>query len=1062
ELLRDRIQEEMKNSAVLQERVDALEADSTRGADAAEYLARIEELQQQVKELSGRSRDAPADETAIRALEEKIRALTDEIEARDNQIAELKELVDGAPAQPVETDPAQLTALEEENGRLKDELQTLNDALEALRKSGADEASGLRGQVAHLNKEVSDLKEALANARASGDASDVERLVELQEQLEDAQEQLLSLKDRYDCAVAEMEDMRRELEQKPVGSTVYTDEPGASSEDLDRLKEELDALREEVQVLNEELEVMHGQNREQKDELNRLNGALDAKESLIADLKAQLDSTVPQDDARIKILEDEIADLRGTVAARDDAIRGLEEKTARLAELEQLAADKGKEVADKEHSLRRLEDEVRQLNDALCELREKPLSVAPSDQSGAEYVDAQTEISDVDPEEQAKVSSILDFDDGLVQKVDELQALVNALTGENDHYKGEHARIMAEMDALKEDLRNGKLRSDSLEGDKERLMKQVRDLTDLVESLRKDLGAPQDQGEVATLRQEVADLRSHVDELTDAAKGKDETIEQLEKELAIARASAENTERLSELLAEVEGYKAKLGESKEMVDSLLAQLASKDAELAGATTGLRAVTDDDGAELAKARVASLENEVAELRGQLNAKLAEIDAVHKNLVDSDAEAARLREELGGLRVQLEAAQVPEDTERVWMLEDQLQDARKELAELRTALEAKEMETEGLRAELATADPELANKLEASEATVRELRESAEALQDKLHALSDSRAADGDLQKLVEQLEKDLSGAKELVAERDATIDELKQRLRDTEEYDDLKERIAELDDEIAVLNDGLKDKDAEIAELREQLEAQPTATTVYPESGEEVGDAAALREVQDENAALKDELEAKRSLIDELQDEIDGLKQQCSDLKDEMIKLDSANNDKITALQCSLDESRKQIADLQEEVEVLKNTANDIDPAVVESLQEELMKLQEELDDRENTITELQGLLDDQEGKNAEVSAQIEALNRELEEARDANLHSANDERTMALEAEIASLQESLDKANEDLAQKTDECGKAISETGNLRKAVEYYKKLVDDIRAGIVVLDDNLSALDLQ
>ncbi|EET02297.1 Coiled-coil protein [Giardia duodenalis ATCC 50581] len=325
---------------------------------------------------------------------------------------------------------------------------------------------------------------------------------------------------------------------------------------------------------------------------------------------------------------------------------------------------------------------------------------------------------------------------------------------------------------------------------------------------------------------------------------------------------------------------------------------------------------------------------------------------------------------------------------------------------------------------------------------------EELRDELHALRDQLAAKtveaeeaAELRQFVRQLEEDLYETKQLVCERNDAID-------------DLTRKITEL-------NNDLKDKDTEIAELCEQLEAQPIATTIFPESSDAV-DIAALREVQDENAALKDELEAKQSLVDELQEEIESLKQQCDSLKDDMIKLDNANNDKLAALQCSLDESRKQIADLQEEVEVLKNTANDIDPAVVESLQEELRKLQEELDDRENTITELQGLLDEQEGSNADLGAKIDALTRELEEARDARPQSGNDERINALEAEITSLQELLDKANEDLAQKTDECGKAIGEAGNLRKAVEYYKKLVDDIRAGIVVLDDNLSALDLQ
>lgn len=1084
ELLRDRIQEEMKNSAALQEKVDALEADTARGTDSAEYLARIEELQQQVRDLNDRlaeprealhrlaePREAPVDETAVRALEEKIEALNDEIEARDNQIAELKELLDSMPAQPADVDSGKLTALEEENDRLKGELQTLNDELDALKASSADEASSLRGQITHLNKEVSDLKESLANARASGDASDIDKLIELQEQLEDAREQLMSLQDKYDCATAEMEEMRKALEEAPVGSTVYTEEPDApGSEELAKLKEEIDTLKEEIQVLNDELGSMHGQNREQKDEINRLNDALKEKEGLIADLRAQLDNTVPQDDARIKILENEIADLKNTVAARDGAIRELEEKTARLDELEKLAADRGKEITEKEHSLRRLEDEVRQLDDALRELRDRPLSAAPSDQSGAEYVDAQTEVSDVDYEEQAKISSVLDASDDLIQKINELQALVDDLTRDNDYYKNDREKILAEMDALREDLRNGNLKNDSLATDKERLMRQVRDLTDLTESLRRDLTEQPGQDELAALRQEACDLRSRVDELTDAAKGKDEAIDRLERELAVARASAENTERLSELLDEVESYKAKLDESKEMVKDLLAQLADKDAELADAAR-LRTVAggSDEDTELAKARVASLENEVAELRAQLNGRLAEIDAVHKNLVDSDAEAARLREEAAALRAQLEVAQVPEDTERVRMLEDQLQGARKELAELRVALEAKEMEAEELRGKVATEDPELAGKLEATDATTQKLRENVDALQDELRALNDQLATKtaeaekaAELGQLVKQLEEDLDKAKQLVSERDALIDELRQRVQGADEDDDLKEKIAELNDEIETLNNDLKDKDAEIAELREQLEAQPTATTVYPESGEEVGDVAALREVQDENAALKDELEAKQSLVDELQEEIESLKQQCDSLKDDMIKLDNANNDKLAALQCSLDESRKQIADLQEEVEVLKNTANDIDPAVVESLQEELRKLQEELDDRENTITELQGLLDEQEGSNADLGAKIDALTRELEEARDARPQSGNDERINALEAEITSLQELLDKANEDLAQKTDECGKAIGEAGNLRKAVEYYKKLVDDIRAGIVVLDDNLSALDLQ
>ena len=141
-------------------------------------------------------------------------------------------------------------------------------------------------------------------------------------------------------------------------------------------------------------------------------------------------------------------------------------------------------------------------------------------------------------------------------------------------------------------------------------------------------------------------------------------------------------------------------------------------------------------------------EINSLESTIAAQAAEMDALKKELNERDDEPSRttasveaartriqaLEDENAALRAQLEVAQVLGDTEHVRMLEDQLQGARKELAELRIALEAKEMEAEELRAlndqlVAKTAGAEKAAELGQLVKQLEDAREQLMSLQDK---------------------------------------------------------------------------------------------------------------------------------------------------------------------------------------------------------------------------------------------------------------------------------------------------------------------------------------------
>ncbi|GMI43286.1 hypothetical protein TrCOL_g9794 [Triparma columacea] len=378
-------------------------------------------------------------------------------------------------------------------------------------------------------------------------------------------------------------------------------------------------------------------------------------------------------------------------------------------------------------------------------------------------------------------------------------------------------------------------------------------------------------------------------------------------------------------------------------------------------------------------------------GDLQKRLAQSEEQCSSLSLSLSKAEALASEVPGLKESLEETESRSKVADAWM-----ENAQKKFAEMEITLDKSRKESESARASLIDKErleSEMSQFAAAAAESEGKLYSEIERLKDELNK---AHTEMGTLKEELTSKESESGHPVEELLSKEAEITALKDELngKDTE--------IGALKDE---LNDQLDGKDAEILTLKQELTCKDAEMIVL--NDEFTGKRAEIRHLKEELASkaneivnLKDDLTAE---IEVLKDNLISKDAEILTLKDNLISKDAEILSLADDLQSVklVDHSQINVPPPdhvlhEKEVEELKATIKEIEynnEQTIESFREEILRLNEESEERENTIEERERAI--KENKRI-----IETLRSEVAPPPDDSTHTA---RIQELEEELATL-----------------------------------------------------------
>lgn len=422
-------------------------------------------------------------------------------------------------------------------------------------------------------------------------------------------------------------------------------------------------------------------------------------------------------------------------------------------------------------------------------------------------------------------------------------------------------------------------------------------------------------------------------------------VEELEEKLKVAEERATQLDSTKEQLDEVS---QRLNEEREA----RAQLAQKQTEL---SETIEKVTRE------KTEKVTLLEDLSTARATLEAKIgvleAEKVALVAELASAKEEAARLGECLSGTQAELTAAlAAAEATKKA--LEDELaalkESSEAEIAALKASLAESEALVVGLQEEVAELKTTVAMRdervagLEADKAAlIAERDQLAASLEAEQLAHNETKATLGgkieglegevaEKEGVIEDWERKHAEAVATIGERDGTISRLESELElERATVADLREELAdvhaELQDTVELKDAEIAAQQAEIAGLREEVEDWKRKYLQLEAESKAAAEAAAA-EIADLQARLREEIQAKELLEEEL-----------ADTQEELEEFREESDDEKTLL-------LQRIKDLEEELDQLRALmAESLDQAAVEKAQ----ALQDAMSAKQQALAELE-------------------------------------------------------------------------------------------------------------
>eukprot|EP00899_Mesostigma_viride_P004097 jgi/Mesvir1/13689/Mv02123-RA.1 len=632
--------------------------------------AEVREREGQVAALEGALQEARAEMATVRA------ALQEEetkVHRRDGMIVELEEML-GHRVEEVEALSLARLALEEDKGRLTEELAHATQAAAATREAAQEMAATLEARVEELSTGLATAEASLAHREHEVEELEGERAA-LQGQLEATRAGAYSARaesqERIASLVSQLAELRVSLDGTEDALEAARGQAAALQGERDRLVKELGKERSEADSARAEAEGRVGALRMQVSEL----------EAAVARANESLAVATEEGGARAARVAALTQDLEAK-GAEAVSLRGkLREAEALLAAREEALASRGRALEDAGTEAGRLQAQVKELvkGIAAAEVEKDRLAATVAAQlaaiqeqeaalreSEAALRERDTRIREREGMVAERDETIRERDRAILGGIREKEAAVEAS-------EAEAARLREVITALEAKVRSLEARCAALEGDLKREMAAAATSAEEAAQARAQLEA-----RLAALEVRLGEAKIEL-----ASRGG--LITRLEGELADARASAARTtadaeaaaaraaEEIEDLSVAVSARDAKVGalksaleEKRSEVELLIKENRAKDeellrverlanergAELSSATARLADRDGDLGSlnALKKKQAAfiiSLEQEIQELAKDKDAALARIEVLHAEVRGEREAAARLRADAKGV-------------------------------------------------------------------------------------------------------------------------------------------------------------------------------------------------------------------------------------------------------------------------------------------------------------------------------------------------------------------------------------------------------------------------------
>ncbi|KAM6954033.1 centromere-associated protein E [Aplochiton taeniatus] len=895
------------------------------------------EVQQQVNDLEEKLADSElarsTEEEIGKELQEQINQLTEELESvrveRDSRLSE-KTAGPHNSTEELEQLVSTVTALTEERDQLKEILERLREE----RKTDVEEKMETVVQIQvelqqqqQLNSEQQEILEGLREERT-----------QLKTDVEEKMETINQLTEELESVRVERDSL---LSEKTAG-------PHNSTEELEQLVSTVTALTEERDQLKE---ILEGLREERKTDQEILEGLREERTQLKTDVEEKMET--------INQLTEELESVR---VERDSR---LSEKTAgphnSTEELEQLLS-----------TVTALTEERDQLKEILEGLREERNSLQTGVEEKMETINQLTEeLESVRAERDSLLSEKTAGPHNSTKELEQLLSTVTALTEERDQLKEILEGLREERNQLKTDVEE-----------------KMETVVQIQVELQQQQQLNSEQQEILEgLREERTQLKTDVEE-------KMETINQLTEELESVR--VERDSRLSEKTAGPHNSTEKL----EQLLSTVTALTEERDQLKAILEGLREERNSlqNAVEEKMETVVQIQVELQQQQ-QLNSEQQEI------LEGLREERTQLKTDLAeNVEMMIENQQELRDAleknskqkERIGLLESAqtsgqhnltsggngpaLMELQSQVSQLTEELESVRVERDSLLSEKTAGPHNSTEELEQLLSTVTALTEERDQLKEILEGLREERVElqhqqqlNSEQQEILEGLREERTQLKTDVEEKMETVELQQQQTLNSEQ----QEILEGLREERNQLNADLEESTKSMQHMRDQVESLKVEANQFKDNHQKQVEMAA--ETQGLLHAIQEELQQQVQLNSNLEsrhlDMEECLKQQINQLTEELESVRVERDGLLSEKTAGPHNSTEELEQLLSTVTALTEERDQL-KEILEGLREERNSLQTGVEEKMETVVQIQVELQHQQQLNSEQQEILEGLREE--------------------------------------------------------------------------------------
>ncbi len=1017
------------------------------GQQVKTHVDRIAALEGTISDRDGRIRDLESSLEGVIAEREALTkdnaGLTSDVAELESRVVALARSILDLRADLAETREAaneQAIAFDAALVSREQVIEGLKTDLDAEREAHATDDRTLRGEIAGLERDLSETRGKLSSAEERGDGlSDrladldattraeigrLERtLVERGDELDSERASRAATEESLQTDLATAHARHEALtEAKARADQAAAEQIGGLEDKLAKLEVDLDRTRREAEARGFELQ----------GEIDRLDGQKLTLEQELADRDQELSDTKAAAESALAERNQTVAGLEARIAALSAEERAL---FARKTELEA-------ELDEARASYARLDEHMTSENaslmDTIAGLRK-------------ELEESRRQSEDLESDLRGQIGEL---GADLAEKGDRIDALARALEEETRRKEGAEGhvrRLDAELGEVRGELQGT---TEVLRG-RERELGQTREtlalregrLTELAESLAKEAKVRGDrEADLFALRAEHDARAAELGRLTGRIAALEESLSSARSENEKLDGKLDDTKReLFTRQAELATARAEASERASRLEELSRHLAARERELAES----------------RAQATELLREKERVTGERDQALKEGERLTRDVSEAESEIAGLSQEKADLEARIDRLgdEIRGRDERIEGVRGQLkqvEDARTELDRTRMGLAADlarteearsrlESELDRARAEWAEARSQLVSERDATKRRLAELGEELDATRDArddaLHARElleeqgraraelDRQAQEG-LKQRIQTLERE-HAAREQEMGQEMEVREAHARTLDKE--------LARVREELAEARRREDQADREIAHLTDRVDEMRAEAEIARASGEEERTAAEAR-----RTALEQALQA----------------------------LERTSAERAGRLQAELEESRRQTAEREQELAGERSerqregerTGTELSH-VRSRLDETAARLADTTAEKRASEERARAEVEARDQRAAELEREVErqrALAGERERARDADHKQA----VAKIEARVAELLAQIEHEKEDREGLEARYLRELEDThdGYQKRMAEKeseYRKEMEDLRNGALDAKRQLKASQL-